>query len=229
MTITAASGFAFMVGYYGLPFVISLFLQQHRGLTAPADRLGVPADDAHRAGAHAVLGPSRRTTGRKTIIVSGLALMTAGLAVSVCCPPRPRCGCSPLLMVLVGLGGPPCPHRPQPSCSTPLPTVRPASRPGCSTPAARSAERSRSPFSAACSAHPGTFVRGVHTSLLIAAGVLAVTAVLALFLPASKSIHDRQPNSADLVVLGACANSAPPTRSMSTRLTRRKPPAFVPI
>jgi hypothetical protein len=29
-------------------------------------------------------------------------------------------------------------------------------------------------------------VRGVHTSLLIAAGVLAVTTVLALFLPASK-------------------------------------------
>ena len=34
VVITVASGFAFMVGYYGLPFVISLFLQQHRGLTA---------------------------------------------------------------------------------------------------------------------------------------------------------------------------------------------------
>jgi hypothetical protein len=35
-------------------------------------------------------------------------------------------------------------------------------------------------------ADPGTFVRGVHTSLLIAAGVLALTTVPALFLPATK-------------------------------------------
>lgn len=34
VVITVVTGFAFMVGYCGLPFVISLFLQQHRGLTA---------------------------------------------------------------------------------------------------------------------------------------------------------------------------------------------------
>ncbi|WP_279634640.1 MFS transporter [Streptomyces carpinensis] len=32
--ISVLIGFAFMVGYYGLPFVMSLTLQQHRGLTA---------------------------------------------------------------------------------------------------------------------------------------------------------------------------------------------------
>ncbi len=34
--------------------------------------------------------------------------------------------------------------------------------------------------------HPDTFVRGVHTSLLLAAAVLALTTVLALFLPTTK-------------------------------------------
>lgn len=35
-------------------------------------------------------------------------------------------------------------------------------------------------------ANPATFVHGVHTSLLIAAGVLALTTAAALFLPATK-------------------------------------------
>jgi hypothetical protein len=32
--IAFAVGFTFMVGYFGLPFVMSLFLQQQRGLSA---------------------------------------------------------------------------------------------------------------------------------------------------------------------------------------------------
>jgi DHA2 family methylenomycin A resistance protein-like MFS transporter len=35
-------------------------------------------------------------------------------------------------------------------------------------------------------ADPVTFVHGVHTSLLIAAAVIALTTVLALFLPTTK-------------------------------------------
>ena len=34
VVITVASGFAFIVGYYGLPFVMSLYLQQFVALTA---------------------------------------------------------------------------------------------------------------------------------------------------------------------------------------------------
>ena len=34
VSIAAVVGFAFMVGYYGLPFVMSLYLQQLRGLSA---------------------------------------------------------------------------------------------------------------------------------------------------------------------------------------------------
>ena len=34
VTIAVAVGFAFIVGYYGLPFVMSLYLQQQRGLSS---------------------------------------------------------------------------------------------------------------------------------------------------------------------------------------------------
>ena len=34
VAVPVAVGFAFIVGYYGLPFVMSLYLQQLRGLSA---------------------------------------------------------------------------------------------------------------------------------------------------------------------------------------------------
>jgi MFS transporter, DHA2 family, methylenomycin A resistance protein len=106
VVITVASGFAFMVGYYGLPFVISLFLQQHRGLTAL--QTGVVFLPMMIIGA--VLTPfSARIgerVGRKTIIVTGLALMTAGLAVIALLPAAAPLWLLALLMMLVGLGGP---------------------------------------------------------------------------------------------------------------------------
>jgi MFS transporter, DHA2 family, methylenomycin A resistance protein len=34
VSVAIAVGFAFMVGYYGLPFVMSLYLQQLRGMSS---------------------------------------------------------------------------------------------------------------------------------------------------------------------------------------------------
>ena len=34
VAVSVAVGFAFIVGYYGLPFVMSLYLQQQRGLSS---------------------------------------------------------------------------------------------------------------------------------------------------------------------------------------------------
>jgi hypothetical protein len=36
VVLSVVIGFAFMIGYYGLPFVFSLYLQQARGLSALA-------------------------------------------------------------------------------------------------------------------------------------------------------------------------------------------------
>ena len=61
VSVSVAVGFAFVVGYYGLPFVMSLYLQQLRGLSAFATGLRVPADDDHRRRPHPVQRADRRT------------------------------------------------------------------------------------------------------------------------------------------------------------------------
>jgi DHA2 family methylenomycin A resistance protein-like MFS transporter len=151
VVITVASGFAFMVGYYGLPFVISLFLQQHRGLTAL--QTGVVFLPMMIIGA--VLTPfSARIgerVGRKTIIVTGLALMTAGLAAIGLLPAAAPLWVLAVLMMLVGLGGPTVSPPATAALLDAVPERQAGVASGCSTPAARSAAPSRSPCSVRCS------------------------------------------------------------------------------
>jgi DHA2 family methylenomycin A resistance protein-like MFS transporter len=186
VAITVVSGFAFMVGYYGLPFVISLYLQQQRGLDAL--RTGVVFLPMMLIGL--LLTPfSARISerlGPKTVIVTGLLLMTAGLTVLGLLP-----AASPLwllsgLMVLVGLGGPTV----SPPATAVLLDAVPEAQSGVASGVFNTSRQVGGALAIAVFggllADPGTFVRGVHTSLLLAAGVLGVTAVLALFLPSAK-------------------------------------------
>ncbi|NYH91103.1 MFS transporter [Actinopolymorpha rutila] len=99
-------GFAFMVGYYGLPFVMSLFLQQERGLSPlqtgvvflPMMLVGLCLTPlvphlTHRVGA-------------RPVIIAGLMCMVAGLAAVALAPSNLPLSGYGLLMVLVGLAGP---------------------------------------------------------------------------------------------------------------------------
>ncbi len=186
VTITVVSGFAFMVGYYGLPFVISLFLQQDRGLSAL--HTGLVFGPMMLIGL--VLTPfSARLSerfGRKTLILAGLVLMTAGLAavalLAVSGPLWALAG----LMVLVGLGGPTVSP---PATAVLLDTV-PHERAGVASGVFNTSRQVGGALAVAVFggllATPDSFVAGVRSSLLIAAGVLAATTVLTLFLPASK-------------------------------------------
>jgi MFS family permease len=106
VSIPVAVGFAFVVGFYGLPFVMSLYLQQVRHLSPfaagavflPMALLGgmltpFSARLAERLGSRRVIG-------------GGLTLMAAGLVLlAVVSPAAPAWGLA-LLMVLVGLAGP---------------------------------------------------------------------------------------------------------------------------
>lgn len=186
VVITMASGFAFMVGYYGLPFVISLFLQQHRGLTAlqtgvvflPMMIIGaVLTPFSARLGEH---------LGRKTIIVTGLVLMAVGLTVIGLMPASTPLWLLAGLMSLVGLGGPTVSP---PATAVLLDTV-PARQAGVASGVFNTSRQVGGALAVAVFggllADPDTFVRGVHTSLLIAGVVLALTAVLALFMPTTR-------------------------------------------
>jgi EmrB/QacA subfamily drug resistance transporter len=98
-------GFAFMVGYYGMPFVLSLVLQQ-RGLSALDT--GVVFLPMMLAGL--VLTPVVprlvERTGARPVVVAGLLLMTAGLAVLAVLPATAPTWVTAVVMIFVGLGGP---------------------------------------------------------------------------------------------------------------------------
>jgi EmrB/QacA subfamily drug resistance transporter len=186
VVITVLSGFAFMVGYYGLPFVISLSLQQHRGLDAL--QTGVVFLPMMLIGL--VLTPfSARLSqrlGRKRLIVAGLLLMTVGLAVIGLQPTSMPLWLLAWLMVLVGLGGPTV----SPPATAVLLDAVPHDQAGVASGVFNTSRQLGGALAIAVFggllSDPATFVRSVRTSLLIAAGVLALTTVLALFLPTTK-------------------------------------------
>src|SRR3954454_11015952 len=105
VTVSVAVGFAFIVGYYGLPFVMSLYLQQLRGLSS----LGAGAAFLPMMLIGLVLTPfSARIAeklGARVLVTAGLILMTAGLVALGLVPASPPIWALALLMVLVGLGG----------------------------------------------------------------------------------------------------------------------------
>ncbi len=106
VSVAVAVGFAFVVGYYGLPFVMSLYLQQLRGLSSfGAGLVFVPMMIVG-----ALLTPfSARITerfGARSLITTGLALMAVGLAVLAAFPSSASPVALGLLMVPVGVAGP---------------------------------------------------------------------------------------------------------------------------
>ena len=99
-------GFSFVVAYYGLPFVMTLFLQQQRGLTPwEAGVVFVPMMVVGL-----LLTPvSPRVVerlGPRTVVVGGLLTMTIGLATLASMPASASLWLVASLMVLVGAGGP---------------------------------------------------------------------------------------------------------------------------
>jgi len=106
VSVSVAVGFAFVVGYYGLPFVMSLYLQELRGLSA--FETGCVFLPMMVTGA--VLTPfSARVAeriGSRSVVGAGLGVMAVGLAVIAGAPASTPVWALALLMVLVGIAGP---------------------------------------------------------------------------------------------------------------------------
>jgi len=103
---SALIGFAFMVAYYGLPFVFTLYFQQERGMSAlAAGALFLPMMLIG-----AVLTPlSARLVervGHRAPIACGLVLMTIGSVALAVVPSSAPVWLLSVLLILVGLGGP---------------------------------------------------------------------------------------------------------------------------
>ena len=212
VTVAVVVGFAFVVGYYGLPFVMSLYLQQLRGLSPLAT--GVAFLPMMLIGA--VLTPfSARIAerlGARTVITAGLAVMTAGLTALALMPPATPVWALATLMVLVGLAGP--------LVMPPVTAVLLAAAPGHLTGTASGVFNTSRQVGGALAvavfgallAGPGGLHAGLRTSLLLASGVAFAAAMSGLLLqPAAR----RQP--APAVDSGDAATGTTSIMEMATR------------
>ncbi|MCJ1698444.1 MFS transporter [Rathayibacter festucae] len=182
MRLALLVGFAFMVGNFGSVFVVSLYLQQHLGLTPLLAGLAFLPSAAFAVVGNIVSGRLANRFGPRLPIVGGLATMAVGLAGLLATAPLS----SPLLvgglLVLTGVGGsvamPPAtavvlasvpPHR----ASTASAVFNTFRQVGGAVAIA---------VFGALLAGSRDFVAGMQTSMLIAAAVLLAAATAAAFL-----------------------------------------------
>jgi EmrB/QacA subfamily drug resistance transporter len=182
VVVMVVIGFAYMVGYWGMPFVASLYFQQARGLSAlDAGLLFVPMMLAGAA-----LTPfwtrAADRVGRTTLIAGGLSLMTVGLVVLALLPASTPVWSFAVLMILVGLGGP---LVIPPVTAVLLDTV-PEHRTGVASGVFNTSRQLGGALAVAVFgallADRATFLHGVRTSLLIAAVVVLAAAAASLLL-----------------------------------------------
>jgi DHA2 family methylenomycin A resistance protein-like MFS transporter len=183
VSIAVAVGFAFVVGYYGLPFLMSLYLQQLRGLTS----LGTGLAFLPMMLIGLVLTPfSARLAerlGARTLVVTGLLAMTAGMAALATVPADSPVWLLAALMVLVGLAGP----LTMPPVMALLLNAVPGSRAGTASGVFNTSRQlggalAVAVFGALLTTQAG-FLSGLRTSLLIAAVVALTAAAASLLLP----------------------------------------------
>ncbi|MFC9460577.1 MFS transporter [Streptomyces sp. NPDC056983] len=106
VVVATSIGFAFMVGFYGLPFLFSLYFQQQHGLSA----LGAGIAFLPMMLLSALLTPfSARIaerTGPRAPVITGLALIVAGSIALALVPASAPVWASALLLIPVGMAGP---------------------------------------------------------------------------------------------------------------------------
>jgi MFS family permease len=190
VSAAVAVGFAFIVGYYGLPFVMSLYLQQLRGLSPLAT--GLAFLPMMLVGALLTPFSARlaERLGARLLIVGGLVLMTAGLVLLAAAPSSTPVGALAGLMVLVGLAGPLV----SPPVTAVLLNSVPGHRAGVASGVFNTSRQVGGALAVAVFgallAQPATFTQGLRTSLLLAAGVALAAAAASRLLQPPGGSHD---------------------------------------
>jgi MFS transporter, DHA2 family, methylenomycin A resistance protein len=190
VAVAMAVGFAFMVGYYGLPFVMSLYLQQLRGLSPPAT--GVAFLPMMVIGA-ALTPFSARIAGRlgpRLLIASGLAVMTAGLVVIGFAASAAPTWALAAMMILVGLAGPLV----MPPVTAVLLNSVPGHRAGVASGVFNTSRQAGGALAVAVFgallADRAMFLHGMRLSLLLAAAVALVAVAASLLLKPAHAGHE---------------------------------------
>jgi len=183
LAVSIGIGFSYMVGYFGLPFVMSLYAQQERGLS-PVET-GVVFVPMMLGGAILtpfIAGLSERL-GARPLISCGMTLMAIGLTVIALLPASTPMWLLAAVMVLVGLAGPLV----IPTITAVLLNSFDAQRAGTVSGVFNTSRQVGGALAVAVFgsllARSTTFLQGFATSLLIAAGLALVMAILATRLP----------------------------------------------
>jgi MFS transporter, DHA2 family, methylenomycin A resistance protein len=178
VTVAVSAGFAFMIGYYGLPFVMSLYLQQLRGLSALETGVAFLPMMLIGAALTPFTAQFAERFGARALVTTGLLGMTAGLIVISLMPASTPVAALSVLMIGVGLAGPLV----MPPIMALLLHAVPAGRAGVASGVFNTSRQAGGALAiavfGALLANHATFVHGLRVSLLIAASVaLAAAAV----------------------------------------------------
>jgi EmrB/QacA subfamily drug resistance transporter len=180
VSISLAAGFAFMVGYYGLPFVVSLLLQQERGFTPLATGLVFLPMMVAGAALTPFSARAAERWGRRAMLASGLALMAVDLVVVGLAAPTAPAWLLGLLMVPLGVGGPLV----SPTATAVLLDAVPGRSVGTASGVFNTSRQLGGALAIAVFggllAVPGSFVAGARISLVLGALVLAAAAMTSL-------------------------------------------------
>ena len=177
VSIALIIGFAFMFGFFGLPFLYSLYLQQERGLSALDT--GLAFLPMMLIGLLLTPGSARITErfGSKSVIAGGLGLMSTGLLVLALLPIATPVWVLSVLMTLVGVGGPLV----MPPTTSALLNSVPSSLAGSASGMFNSARQVGGVLAVALFgallARPAHVIEGLRVSLLIAAAAVLVAAL----------------------------------------------------
>src|SRR3954447_24164066 len=181
--IALGTGFAFMAGFYGLPFVASLYLQGARGLTSW--ETGIAFLPMMLVGLALTPFSARivERFGARLPICTGLLAMTIGLASFGLLPVTAPLWTLSLVMVRVGVGGP----LTMPPMAAVLLNHVPAQSTGVASGVFNTSRQLGGAMAVAVFgallANSSSFMNGLRASLLLAAVVLFIAAIASLGLP----------------------------------------------
>jgi DHA2 family methylenomycin A resistance protein-like MFS transporter len=182
VVISVAVGFAFMVGFYGLIFLFSLYFQELRGLSALDTGLAFLPMTALVAFLNPVAARVAEKVGPRVTIVAGQFLMVVGLLTLCLVPAGTPTWLLAVLMFPVGLGGPLA----IPPVTALLLDSVPPERAGTASAVLNTFRQVGGALAVALFgalvAHHATFLHGLRVSLLIAALLLLATAASSLLL-----------------------------------------------
>jgi MFS transporter, DHA2 family, methylenomycin A resistance protein len=180
MRIALLVGFAFMAGWFGTVFFASLFLQEQLGLTPLQAGLAfLPAAIVSMAG-NVLSGAITNRFGPRVPVVAGLLSMVVGLVALLITAPLGSAVLTAILLVFIGPGG-----------SVAMPTITgvvldsvPPERAGTASAVFNTFRQVGGAVAiavfGALLVNSATFVIGMQTSLVIAASLLLVTALVSL-------------------------------------------------